>query len=49
VAQRLAVLVPEVDAAGLERGDAAAINQAWNALGLGSADWWRTWKHPWAG
>lgn len=49
VARRFAVLVPQVDAAALERGDAAAINQAWNALGLGAAEWWRTWKHPWAG
>ena len=52
VAQRLLALVPGVDqaglAAGLERGDPAAITQAWNALGLGSADWWRAWKHPWA-
>jgi hypothetical protein len=49
VAQRLAALVPAADAAGLERGDPAAINEAWNALGLGSTEWWRTWKHPWAG
>ena len=48
VAQRLAALVPGVDAAGLERGDPAAITQAWNALGLGSVEWWRAWKHPWA-
>ncbi len=49
VAQRFAALVLNVDAAALERGDPAAINQAWNALGLGSAEWRRTWKHPWAG
>lgn len=52
VARRLVALVPGVDAAGLaaglERGDPTAITQAWNALGLGSAEWWRAWKHPWA-
>ena len=48
VAQRLVALVPGVDAAGLEQGDPAAITQAWNALGLGSVEWWRAWKHPWA-
>ena len=48
VAQRLAALVPGVNAAGLELGDPAAITEAWNALGLGSVNWWRTWKHPWA-
>ena len=48
VAQRLVALVPSVDATGLERGDPAAITQAWNALGLGSVEWWRAWKHPWA-
>ena len=46
VAQRLLALVPGVDAAGLERGNPAAITQAWNALGLGSVEWWRAWKHP---
>ena len=49
IAQRFAALVPRVDAAGLERGDPAAIDQAWNALDLGSTGWWRYWKHPWAG
>ena len=49
VAQRLAALVAGVDAVGLERGDPAAITAAWNALGLGTVDWWRSWKHPWAG
>ncbi len=48
VAQSLVALVPGVDAAGLERGDPAAITQAWNALGLGSVEWWRAWKHSWA-
>ena len=52
VAQKLVALVPGVDAAGLaaglEQGDPAAITQAWNALGLGSVEWWRAWKHPWA-
>lgn len=49
VVLRLSQLLPQVDAAGLERGDPAAITHAWNALGLGTADWWRSWKHPWAG
>lgn len=49
VARRLAALVPPMDAAALERGDPAALNQAWDALGLGSTGWWRAWKHPWSG
>ncbi|MBY0505546.1 MAG: FecR family protein [Bryobacteraceae bacterium] len=49
VVQRFAVLIPGLDIAGLNRGDAAAINQAWDALGLGATGWWRSWKHPWAG
>lgn len=49
VAQRLVELVPGVDAAALERGDPAAITAAWNALGLGTVEWWRHWKHSWAG
>ncbi len=49
VAQRFVELVPGVDAAALERGDPAAITTAWNALGLGTVEWWRHWKHPWAG
>lgn len=47
VAARFAALVPGTDAAGLESGDRAALDAAWNALGLGETDWWRTWKQKW--
>jgi len=29
------------------RGDPEALDGAWNALDLGSADWWREWKRKW--
>lgn len=29
------------------RGDAPALDTSWNALELGSTDWWRTWKRKW--
>lgn len=47
VVQKFAVLVPGIDSAGLIRGDSAAIDAAWGALGLGGTDWWRSWKHNW--
>jgi hypothetical protein len=47
VIQRFAALVPGIDSAGLEAANSRAIDQAWNMLGLGGADWWRTWKHNW--
>lgn len=47
VVQRFATLVPGIDVPGLEAGNNRAIDQAWNSLGLGGADWWRQWKHNW--
>jgi hypothetical protein len=29
------------------RGDAEAVDASWNALGLGSTEWWRDWKRKW--
>ena len=46
----LARLVPppaSVDRAGIRRGDRSMLDAWWNALDLGSMDWWRTWKHGW--
>jgi FecR protein len=47
VVTRFAGLVPGIDAEGLMRGKGTAIDGAWNALGLGGTDWWRSWKHRW--
>jgi hypothetical protein len=47
VVQRLASLVPGVDAVGLNAGNNQAIDQAWNLLDLGETEWWRLWEHPW--
>jgi hypothetical protein len=47
VAARFAVLIPAVNATALQTGDHAALDAAWNALGLGGTDWWRTWKQKW--
>jgi hypothetical protein len=47
VVQRFAALVPGIDSSGLDAGNSRAIDQAWNQLGLGGADWWRMWKHNW--
>jgi hypothetical protein len=47
VVRKFAALVPGIDSAGLMRGDSAAIDAAWGALGLGGTDWWRSWKHNW--
>ncbi len=44
VADRFMALVPFKDRDGLLRGDAKAMDQAWEALGLGGASWWRGWK-----
>jgi hypothetical protein len=40
-------LAPGADIPGLLAGNAKAIDQAWDLLGLGNTDWWRTWKHSW--
>ena len=47
VVRRFADLVPGVDVEGLGAGNSEAIDQAWNQLGLGRTDWWRSWKHSW--
>ncbi|MDQ6705337.1 MAG: hypothetical protein M3Z85_05155, partial [Acidobacteriota bacterium] len=47
VVGRMASLVPGINAPGLKSGSGGAIDEAWNLLGLGGADWWRTWKHNW--
>lgn len=42
------VSVPaEVTPERIARGDAAAIDLCWNALGLDSAEWWRGWRRNW--
>jgi hypothetical protein len=46
----MAALVPPpagVDRDSVLRGDRAALDAWWNALGLDSASWWRIWKAPW--
>lgn len=48
--ERLSQLVSvpdEVTAERIERGEAAAIDLCWNALGLDSAQWWRGWRRNW--
>ncbi len=50
VVDRLAALVPMPDGVTRERvlaGDRAMRDAWWTALGLGSADWWRTWRQQW--
>ena len=47
VARRFGELVPEARPAALARADRAALEAAWNALGLGDTEWWRTWKQKW--
>ena len=50
VFDRFATLVhlPEqVTKAAVLRGDAEAIDGAWNALDLGETTWWRNWKRSW--
>lgn len=47
IAERFTQLVPAVSLAGLEKGDPAALDAAWDSLGLGGTDWWRTWKRKW--
>ena len=50
VFDRFATLVklpPEITREAVLRGDSAAVDGAWNALGLGGTDWWRNWKRAW--
>jgi hypothetical protein len=37
----------EVTREAVLKGDAKAIDAAWNALDLGDTDWWREWKRQW--
>ncbi len=40
-------LPPDVTSEKIVKGDAAAMDAAWNALNLGNTDWWREWKRRW--
>lgn len=44
---RLVRVPAEVTEARIARPDAAALDLCWNALGLDSAEWYRTWQRPW--
>jgi hypothetical protein len=44
---RFAPPPPSVTRAGIVRGDRKMIDAWWNALGLGTTSWWRTWKRQW--
>jgi hypothetical protein len=43
----LVKLPPTLSREAVLRGDAEAVDAAWNALDLGSTDWWREWKRKW--
>lgn len=50
VVDRLAALVPMPDGVtreGILSGSRAMRDAWWSALGLGTADWWRTWRQKW--
>lgn len=50
VVDRLQALVPMPDGVtreGVLRGDRQMRDAWWTALGLGTADWWRTWRQKW--
>jgi len=38
-----------VDVTGLSGKEPAALDEAWNLLGLGGTEWWRTWKRVLSG
>jgi hypothetical protein len=44
---RLVSIPAEVTAERIGRGEDAAIDLCWNALGLESAQWWRGWRRKW--
>lgn len=49
-ATRFAELTPlpaDVKVTDLARAESTALDRAWDALDLGSTDWWRTWKQNW--
>jgi ferric-dicitrate binding protein FerR (iron transport regulator) len=43
----LVKLPPNISREAVLRGDADALDGAWNALDLGSTGWWREWKRKW--
>jgi ferric-dicitrate binding protein FerR (iron transport regulator) len=50
VFDRLASLAsppPGVTREGITAGERPMLDAWWDALGLGTASWWRTWKQPW--
>ena len=50
VYDRLAALVPPpatVTREAVLRGDRAALDAWWGALGYGDVEWWRLWQHQW--
>ncbi len=50
VASRFVALAPlpdGLDAEALSQASPESLDAAWNALQLGSTDWWRTWKQQW--
>jgi hypothetical protein len=50
VYDRMADLVPPprgVSREAVLRGEKAALDQWWDALGVGNASWWRLWKRKW--
>ncbi|MEO8481372.1 MAG: FecR domain-containing protein [Acidobacteriota bacterium] len=50
VFDRLAAFVPPpagVTRQGIAAGRREMLDEWWDALGLGTASWWRTWKQPW--
>jgi hypothetical protein len=52
VFDRLALFVPPpsgVTHDGIRAGRPDMLDAWWDALGLGTASWWRTWKQPWQG
>jgi hypothetical protein len=52
VFERLATFVappPGVSREGVRAGRREQLDAWWDALGLGTASWWRTWKQPWNG
>jgi hypothetical protein len=44
---KLVSMPPLVTREAILRGDKPALDAAWNALNLGSTNWWREWKRQW--
>ena len=44
---KLVSLPPDVTRDAILRGDKRSLDEAWNALDLGSTSWWREWKRQW--